>query len=370
MNYKPERKRESKLLELLESDDEVMSEQEHRETSKCQYFGDLAEVFLDRVVHLGRPYARVDILFDRYRPKSIKSGSRCRRTRRAAPVRRDITSAAIPLPKDWKNFLALGENKAELARFLSQEVVQHIFEAIEVVFSGGLIHEDDVRSTNTESDVSAFAATHEEADKRVLLYAVHSDVDNIVVMARDTDICLLLIHHSDKMTSSKVWMMSDTAKKRKYLSVHEICKILPNAQKKNILAFHAVTGCDSTSDLATITKKAAWKVSNGMACQLLDNLGHSPLTPSSKANAEKFLVQLYKVAKDLSNGDQARHQLFGVKEPEALPPTNNAQCAATTPLKMPLLDPNIVCFDKKRKKKNKKPPQCGTSEHTLGNRDC
>ncbi|CAH1154985.1 unnamed protein product [Phaedon cochleariae] len=288
-------------------------------------FGDLAAIFIDRVVHLGRPYARVDILFDRYRPKSIKSGTRCRRTRGAAPVRRDITSTAIPLPKNWKNFLALGENKADLARFLSQEVLQHVFNDIEVVVSGGLIHEEDVRSTNPESDVSSLAATHEEADTRVVLHAVHSDADNIVIMARDTDICLLLIHHFDKMTSSKVWMMSGTAKERKYLPIHEICNILPNVQKKNILAFHAVTGCDSTSHLATITKKAAWKNFNGTACQLLDNLGHSPLTPSSKANAEKFLVQLYKVNKDVSSGDEARYQLFGVvKKPEALPPTSDA----------------------------------------------
>lgn len=71
-------------------------------------FGDLAAIFIDRISYLGRPYARVDIHFDRYRPKSVKSGTRCRRTRRAPPVRRDITSAAVPLPKDWKNFIALG----------------------------------------------------------------------------------------------------------------------------------------------------------------------------------------------------------------------------------------------------------------------
>ncbi|CAG9817325.1 unnamed protein product [Phaedon cochleariae] len=233
-------------------------------------FGDLAAIFMDRVVHLERP-----------------------RTRGTAPVRRDITSAAIPLPKNWKNFLALGDNKADLARLLSQGVLQYVFNDIEIVVSGGLIHEEDVRSTNPESDVSSLAATHEEADTRVVLHAVHSDADNIVIMARDTDICLLLIHHFDKMTSSE--------------------------------AFHAVTGCDSTSHLATITKKAACKVFNGTACQLLDNLGHSPLTPSSKANADKFLVQLYKVTKDVSSGDEARYQLSGVLiKPEALPPTSDA----------------------------------------------
>ncbi|CAG9818055.1 unnamed protein product [Phaedon cochleariae] len=222
-------------------------------------FGDLAATFIDGVVHLERPYVRVDILFDRYHTKSIKSGTRCRRTRGAAPVRRDITSAAIPLPKNWKNFLALGDNKADLARFLSQEVLQYVFNDIEFVVSGGLIHEEDVRSTNPESDVSSLAATNEEADTRVVLHAVHSDADNIVIMARDTDICLLLIHHFDKMTSSNVWMMSGTAKERKYLPIHEICNILPN------------------------------------------------------------------VTEDVSSGDEARYQLFGVvKKPEALPPTSDA----------------------------------------------
>lgn len=258
-------------------------------------FGDLAASFIKRIVYLGRPYARVDILFDRYRPRSIKSGTRCKRTRGAAPVRRDITSSAVPLPKDWKNFLALEENKADLARFLSQELLQYDFWAVEIVVSGGFTNEEYAQSTNPESDISALFATHEEADTRVVLHAVLSNADNIVVMARDSDICLLLIHHFQKMTSSKVWMMAGTAKERKYIPIHEICQIIPNAQKKNILAFHAVTGCDSTSHLATITKKAAWKVFHGTACQLLNDLGHSPLTPLSKANAEKFLVQLYKV---------------------------------------------------------------------------
>lgn len=106
-------------------------------------------------------------------------------------------------------------------------------------------------------------ATHEEADTRVVLHADLSNAANIVVMARDSDICLLLIHHFQKMTSSKMWMMAGTAKERKYIPIHEICQIIPNAQKKNILAFHAVTGCDSTSHLATSTKKAVWKVFNG-----------------------------------------------------------------------------------------------------------
>ncbi|CAG9824610.1 unnamed protein product [Phaedon cochleariae] len=132
-------------------------------------FGDLAAILIDRVVHLGRSYARVDILFDRYRPKSIKSGTHCRRTRGAVSVRRDITGAAIPLPKKWKNFLALGDNMADLDRFLSQEVLQHVFDAIEVALFGGFIHEDDVRSTNPESDVSPLAATREEADTRVVM---------------------------------------------------------------------------------------------------------------------------------------------------------------------------------------------------------
>ena len=54
---------------------------------------------------------------------------------------------------------------------------------------------------------------HEEADTRVVLHAVHSQTDNVIVYARYTDVLLLLLVHSPKTTCSNIWMTEGTANK-------------------------------------------------------------------------------------------------------------------------------------------------------------
>ena len=85
-------------------------------------FGDLADTFVSSV-QTGFSYQRVDVVFDRYRDKSIKSTTKSRRNKTAQPIRRVVESRDVALPKSWSNFLALPENKADLARFLSQELI-------------------------------------------------------------------------------------------------------------------------------------------------------------------------------------------------------------------------------------------------------
>ena len=53
---------------------------------------------------------------------------------------------------------------------------------------------------------------------RVVLHAVYSQTDNVIVYARYTDALLLLLAHSPKTTCSNIWMMEGTAKKNESLS--------------------------------------------------------------------------------------------------------------------------------------------------------
>ena len=59
--------------------------------------------------------------------------------------------------------------------------------------------------------------------------------------------------------------MDGTSAKRKFIPIHTIALSMEDQLKKNILAFHAITGCDVTSYLAGISKKMhgkpTWKVS-------------------------------------------------------------------------------------------------------------
>ena len=46
-------------------------------------FGDLADAFVLRVLQQGAHYERIDVVFDRYRDKTIKAGTRGRRNKTA-----------------------------------------------------------------------------------------------------------------------------------------------------------------------------------------------------------------------------------------------------------------------------------------------
>ena len=81
----------------------------------CSSFGDLADTFVQAVLQMGKRYHRIDVVFDRYRQLSIKASTRLRQTKTSRPIRRVIESGLVPLPKCWSNFLALPENKADLA---------------------------------------------------------------------------------------------------------------------------------------------------------------------------------------------------------------------------------------------------------------
>lgn len=189
---------------------------------QAETFGDYADCFIKRILSNGYKYREVHVVFDRYVSQSVKAGTRKKRAKGFAPVRRDITDSNVPLPKNWSSFLFLSENKADLCRFLSDRILEHDFGDLEVVLSGGFAEESHAQSTDPTRNVDSLRASHEEADTRMILHAVDSTANNVVVMTRDTDVVLLLAHHFAKMKCSHLWVMSGTARDIKYIPVHDI----------------------------------------------------------------------------------------------------------------------------------------------------
>ncbi|CAG9823189.1 unnamed protein product [Phaedon cochleariae] len=89
-----------------------------------KYFSDIACAFNKRIEAYSSQYDEVHVVFDRYRYLSVKADTRKHRGKGFAPVRRVIKNEGVPLPKNWSSFLALSENKADLARFLSEEAMK------------------------------------------------------------------------------------------------------------------------------------------------------------------------------------------------------------------------------------------------------
>ena len=64
--------------------------------------------------------------------------------------------------------MALSDNKADYARFLSEELIMQATEGKEMVVSGGFVDELVIRSSKTLSTLNHFKSNQEEADTRII----------------------------------------------------------------------------------------------------------------------------------------------------------------------------------------------------------
>ena len=134
----------------------VQSIKRQRETRS---FGDYADLFIGVVKSYLADSARVDVVFDRYLPNSIKHGTRIKRARGSKGIRRIIDGRNVKNPDNWATYISVPENKATLAKFLSEEMINTVTEG-EIITSGGFEQQDHAMS-NQNSDVSGLFATHE-----------------------------------------------------------------------------------------------------------------------------------------------------------------------------------------------------------------
>ena len=185
--------------------------------------------FKSLLINVGENADRIDIVFDRYISSSIKSTKRTKRGTNKRPIRRIISRGDLPLPQTWANFISLGENKADLAKYLSGYlVVNHASitnrNNCELVTGGGF--QDPTKAYSTSRDMSTFLCDHEEADTRLIyhaLEAVGNNFNRLLVFCRDTDVFLMLIHFFRNKYDIEVWMVAGTAKQRKYYPIHDHC---------------------------------------------------------------------------------------------------------------------------------------------------
>ena len=288
-------------------------------------FGQYADTFTNTVFRMGANYGRIDVFFDRYQQESIKAGTRTKHNQRQRAVRRMIENdPLVHLPSDWSSFMALEENKADIALLLSSHLIEHSrrVESV-VVTAGGFVEATTVKSSDPELDISFLRADLEEADTKLILHYVHARMETMVVSARDTDVLLLLLAHYDKMGWTRLYMKAGTSKEPKYFPVHAIREVLSADQIDTLLAFHAVTGCDSVSQFCGHDKKTAWQVFQKHHKDLAD-LGKGYLTENTVVSAEIVICKMYGIPK-VDTCNKARVKLFCIGRAQAnLPPTSDA----------------------------------------------
>ena len=269
----------------------------------CSTFGDYADVFVASVFkHLRHTTTHVNVTFYRYLGQQlIKSSTRTKRTAKKRPVRKLIQGPEVPLPQVWAQFISLEDNKAYLATYLSEELLKKAYSLTgkcEVVAGGGF--PDPINTRSSTREVTDLSANHEEADTPLILHAndaIQNNYKRVIVICRDTDVLLLLLYHLGR-TETEVWMVSGTSKQPKCYPVHIIASKLDNDILENMLGFHALTGCDTTSSFSGIGKKTCWK-QYLEAPSLVQSLGRG----LNLGEVEEFVFRLYGGCVETENVD-------------------------------------------------------------------
>ena len=112
---------------------------------------------------------------------------------------------------------------------------------------------------------------------------------------RDTYVLLLLLAHYDRKGCTRIYMKAGTSNAPKYFPVHEIRMLLYIDLVDTLLAFHAITGCDSVSQFSGHGKKTAWTVFKRHHTDLIGR-GKGSLTENIATLAEKFICKIYGVS--------------------------------------------------------------------------
>ena len=123
-----------------------------------------------------------------------------------------IEGRVIP---DWKKFISSGEN---IIRFLGDYIAKHIRqnsslqEGQSLYLAGLCSNPETVKMLNQNGmlDCRCLASTQEEADTRIILYALYSSKlyqennvqGRIVVKSPDTDVLVLLVHYFPNMKNT------------------------------------------------------------------------------------------------------------------------------------------------------------------------
>lgn len=152
---------------------------------------------------------------------------------------------------NYRQFLRAGGNKASLADFVSQYVLNHAQEQLpegkSVVLAGGfsigklvmVVREYGV------SECDVLHSNQEETDTQIVVHAVSlsNDHTRLIIRCDDTDVLMILAYsYSKGVLADQVYMYKRHSGKERYILVHEIVKKLGSDVCECLRAVYALTG--------------------------------------------------------------------------------------------------------------------------------
>ena len=218
-------------------------------------FGQLAKKILVDIMRLANKNgcSRIDFVCDCYPEVSIKNCDRVRRTSSSGSQVIQIAKWEQKTPRQYKKFLASGENKEHLIQFLFQHwcsTSADLLENFSIYFGHrGHCHlYKIVDDTVQVQEIGALSCDHEEADTRLLLHAHHtaSNFNNVIIQSPDTDVMIISLAVSHKL-ECELLFVSGTGLSRKIINITKMAEEHGEEKCIAILGLHVFTGCDNVS---------------------------------------------------------------------------------------------------------------------------
>lgn len=230
------------------------------------------------------------------------------------------------------DFLRDSSNKEELFDYLTKSVAARNWPEEKEIYIT-----QDTSAVHKGFGEPMLECTHEEADTRIiihLLHALEAGSRKIKVRTVDTDILVILIGHFFSLLQSypdlELWIVLGVGKDYCYYKINNIWEKLGESKSRSLPAFHAFSGCDTTSCFFRKGKKSAWKAWKCYpeATEAFLSIAEKPF---DELNAETFqfrhlerlTVVMYDSTSTLSSVNEARRELFSKKGKslENIPPT-------------------------------------------------
>ena len=160
---------------------------------------------------------------------------------------------------------------------------------------------------------------------------VMQGLKRIIIKTVDTDVVVLAVSQASMLRCEKQYIAFGAGKFFRYIDTTSIAETLGAQKCKALPAFHALTGCDTTSSFAGRGKHTAWITWKMLPdiTPALCTLAHAPTRDSIRELLppfERFVVLLYDRGNSDDIVDKAIQNLFTQKhrEIENIPPTQDA----------------------------------------------
>ena len=253
-------------------------------------FKDLAQGFIGKLTNMTAGLSEVILVFDTYKPDSLKEKTRERRRQGKAAVQYKIEDDTnikhIPLTR----FLSHEKTKADLSVYLAQETLNCKMDSPQLFITSAS------GQTRSNRDLTFEENNHEEADTIMICLAAEASQRcpnaELVFFTPDTDVLVLTIGHYEKLCKkSSISMISVI------IDIQPMWRALGEEKARALPIFHAFTGTDNVGKFSGISKmkwfQQYMKADMDLPRALLKLPVEGDLAQEVKDELEKFVCLKY-----------------------------------------------------------------------------